>query len=206
MKLTDAIKHKGNPFWIPDCSRDELPQFFKEIGFKVGAEIGVYKGNYTRKFCESGLKMYAIDPWDPALGVGRYTHPQERHDSLYENTKRLLAPYPDCTVIRKTSMDALDDIPDRSLDFVYIDGNHQFGYVAMDLMQWANKVRQGGMITGHDYYFGKVSARRFRMVRHVVDAFAKGYDFTNWYVLGSENPTPNEKFDPSYSFIFIKHW
>ncbi len=31
MKLIDGIKLKGAPAEIPDCSRDDLPQFFVEM-------------------------------------------------------------------------------------------------------------------------------------------------------------------------------
>lgn len=104
-------------------------------------------------------------------------------------------------------MEALALFPKRSLDFVYIDGNHQFGYVAMDLMKWADKVKRGGVICGHDYYSTR-SDRRVRQVGHIVDAFAKSYDFDNWYVLGRRNEEreENEKFDRELSFMFFKHW
>jgi hypothetical protein len=39
-------------------------------------------------------------------------------------------------------MDALNDFEDDSLDFVYIDGNHEFPYVAEDLFHWSKKVRK----------------------------------------------------------------
>ena len=63
MRLIDGIQRKGRPACagrpveIPDCSRDELPELFAEIGYKVGAEIGVYKGAFTEKFCNAGLTM-----------------------------------------------------------------------------------------------------------------------------------------------------
>src|SRR3989344_1780949 len=130
MTIAEGIKQTGGRVEIPDCTRDDLPQFFVDMGYKVGAEIGVYKGEYTAKFCKAGLKMYAIDPW---LAYGDYDQRhrkfQERQDFLYGHTQRVLAPYPDCTIVRKTSMDAVKDFEDNSLDFVYIDGHHGFKYV-----------------------------------------------------------------------------
>lgn len=38
MKLIDSIKHNGSPYYIRNCSRDELPEFFKELDFTKGAE------------------------------------------------------------------------------------------------------------------------------------------------------------------------
>ena len=60
--ITEGIKKEGKHL-IKDCGRDDLPKFLKSAGYNVGAEIGVYKGEYTKKFLDEGLRMYAIDPW-----------------------------------------------------------------------------------------------------------------------------------------------
>jgi hypothetical protein len=213
MKLIDAIKQKGNPYFIPDCSRDELPEFFKNLGFKVGVEVGVSWGQNIVDYAKAGLQIYGVDPWlsyedEPYKKIisieGKYA---KTIDHVYQYAKERTAPYPNCTLIRKMSADAARDFPNRSLDFVYIDANHSFGYIAMDLMKWANKVKKGGVIAGHDYYSTE-SDRRLRAIGPVVDAFAKVYDFTNWYVLGRKNEDrePNEKFDKNFSYMFFKHW
>jgi len=48
MKLIDGLKLTGKTVEIPDCTRDDLPELFKVLDFKVGAEIGIYKGEYTK--------------------------------------------------------------------------------------------------------------------------------------------------------------
>ena len=63
MKLIDGLKLQGRPAEIPDCYRDDLPQFFVNLGFKTGAEIGVDKGEFSEKFAKAGLSLHAIDPW-----------------------------------------------------------------------------------------------------------------------------------------------
>ena len=62
MKLIDAIKHKGRPFEIPNCKRKDLPEFFVELGFNKGVEIGVYRSDFTRCFAREGLNIYGVDP------------------------------------------------------------------------------------------------------------------------------------------------
>ena len=57
-KISENLHLKGLPAHIPDCSRNELPIFLKELGFKAGAEIGVYKAEYTKLFCEAFLKIF----------------------------------------------------------------------------------------------------------------------------------------------------
>jgi|SRR3990167_584782 len=208
MKISEAIKHKGRPFWIPDCTRSELPAFFKKIGFKRGVEIGVAWAQNIIDYCEAGLEIYGVDPWkDSEHNIYRkiISIPGERAktiDTVYEYARERTAKYPNCQLIRKTSMEASADFPKRSLDFVYIDGNHGFGYVAMDLMKWSDKVKRGGVIAGHDYYSTQGN-RELRQVGYIVDAYAKTYDYTNWYVLGSKDST---RFDREFSYLFFKHW
>ena len=149
MNLLDGLKLKGRPAEIPDCSRDDLPKLFKDLGFKTGAEVGVWNGEFSELFCKLGMKHYAIDPW---IGYKGYVAAgTNRLEGKYQITRKRLAPYPNCTIIRKTSMEVVDSFPDGSLDYVYIDGNHGFRYVAEDVVEWSKKVRKGGAISGHDY-------------------------------------------------------
>jgi hypothetical protein len=205
MKIEEGIKYKGMPYWIPGCSRDDLPAFFKARGYKKGVEVGVSWVQNIIGYCEAGLEIYGIDPWKNSKDniyrkivsvVGCNTI-----EDVYNLAVNRTEKYPNCKLIRKTSMDALDDFEDRSLDFVYIDANHAFGYIAMDLMQWNRKVKKGGVIAGHDYY-ATTGIRESRHVGNIVDAFAKSYDFTNFWVLGSKD----DHKDRDLSFLMFKHW
>ena len=211
MKLIDAIKEKGDPYWIPDCSRTELPEFFKELGFKVGVEVGVSHGENMEHYAKAGLTMYGVDPWisyeddvyRPISSLSKEVN--QTIEDIHQLAIRRLSPYPNVTLIQKSSMDALADFPKRSLDFVYIDANHAFGYVAMDLMKWTDKVRRGGIVAGHDYFSTK-GIRKVRGVGIAVDAFVKCSYIDNWYVLGRKERDEGEKFDRELSFMFFKNW
>lgn len=205
MELKSYIKEKGLPHWIPGASREDLPEFFKSLGFKKGVEVGVSWAQNIIGYCESGFEIYGIDPWKDSrdnyyrkiisIPGGKTV------DEVYEMAKERTSKYPNCKLIRKLSMDALDDFPDGSLDFVYIDANHAFGYVAMDLMQWSRKVRKDGVIAGHDY-FSTDGVPIVRHVGNVVDAFVKSYEIPNFWVLGSKD---NFK-DRDLSYFFFKYW
>jgi hypothetical protein len=198
MNIAEGIKLKGRPAEIPDCSRDDLPEFFRERGYKAGAEIGVCRGEYTEILAKSGLKIYAIDPWRAYAGFAQTAY-QKKIDYFYEQAQKTLAPYANCSIIRKTSMEALRDFADASLDFVYIDGNHSFQYVAADICEWTKKVRRGGIISGHDYIYA--NPRHFH-VHYVVDAYAAAYGIDFW-VLGRKKPLEGEKRDKSRSWLWI---
>jgi hypothetical protein len=204
MRLIDALNEKGNPYWIPDCSRNDLPEFFKELGFKKGVEVGVFRGENMARFCEAGLDITGVDPWTDS-DMNTIREAKEPAEVTYQRTIEKLKPYK-YELIRKTSQEAVKDFPDNSLDFVYIDANHSFGHVAMDLMIWLDKVREGGVISGHDYFIDDHGShdKHIGHVRDAVDAFAKSYGFTNWYVLGRRIPVRGEKRDRSVSFFMIK--
>jgi hypothetical protein len=53
----------------------------------------------------------------------------------------------------KPSLEAAEEVEDNSLDFVYIDGNHSYNSVKEDIDAWMPKVKAGGFLGGHDYYF-----------------------------------------------------
>jgi hypothetical protein len=208
MKIADGIKIGGTKghkvVEIPDCSRDDLPEFFKSLGFKVGVEIGVFTAGYTEILAKSGLTIYGVDPWLAYDDYPYYSEPQKqwRCDKQYEESKQKVAPYPNCTLIRKTSMDAAEDFEDNSIDFVYIDGNHSFKYVAEDICEWVKKVKPGGFVCGHDYIYARPT--NFH-VHHVVDAYVEAFGIKTLWILGRKNPLEGEKRDKWRSWMFRKH-
>jgi len=130
-------------------TREDLAQYFNELGFTTGAEIGVLAGLYSAVLCEAnpGLKLFCIDAW----GYGEHKR-KAYHLQAYEEAKVRLAPY-DATLMHKLSMEAVKDFEDGSLDFVYIDANHKYSFVEEDIREWTKKVRKGGIVSGHDYEF-----------------------------------------------------
>lgn len=128
-------------------NRTDLAKYFAENGYKVGAEIGVLGGAYSALLCEvnPGLKLFCIDSW----GYGEHKK-RPYHLRKYEEAKIRLEPY-NTTIIYKLSMDAIKDFSDNSLDFVYIDANHEPQFVMEDIREWTKKVRPGGVVSGHDY-------------------------------------------------------
>lgn len=204
MTIKEGLKLKGAPAEIPNVGRDDLPHFFVEMGYKVGAEIGVLRGEFTEKFCQAGLKMYAIDPWKNYLDYHRHPH-EEPYEMMYEMTKKRLTPY-DCTIIRKTSMEAAESFKANSLDFVYIDGNHKLRHVIDDIYEWSLRVRSGGAICGHDYQFNSNSPLSHYAchVPHAVKLYTQVWNIPSWYILGEYRAAKGEKRDKHRSWMWIK--
>lgn len=155
----------------------DLSKLFAELGFTKGVEIGTDQGLFAEVLCQDNpkLHLYCVDPWTSSSyvkGESGVDEEQEYFDNRYLETKQRLSPY-NATLIRKTSLEALADFPDGSLDFVYIDGNHDFLNTTQDIHFWKKKIRPGGILSGHDYAF--YSYKKFNHVKRVVQAYARCY-------------------------------
>ena len=200
MTLMEGIRQQGRPYRIEGATRWDLPGFFAQMGYKVGAEIGVYKAEFTVKLCQAGLMVYGIDPWTAYLGTT-----QERQDFLFGHASRAVEPH-DCILIRKSSMEAVDSFEDGSLDFVFIDGDHAFKPFAGDIVEWERKVRKGGAVSGHDYFNSNLENGRVTcQVGVIVDAYTRVFSVDPWFVFGELDPErePNRK-ERFLSWMWIK--
>ena len=54
-------------------------------------------------------------------------------------------------VFAEDSKTAHRHFAEGSLDFVFIDGDHSYEGVKLDILNFLPKVRPGGLIAGHDY-------------------------------------------------------
>ena len=95
-------------------------------------------------------------------------------------------------------MEAVKDFENEGLDFVYIDGNHDFMHATEDVWEWSKKVRKGGVISGHDYR--NDDRHKFYVdVKHVLDGYTKAAKISKWYILGGER-----EIDRDRSWFWIK--
>ena len=133
-----------------------LPEIEKLGTNLVGCEIGVDFGFNMIYFLENSnniSKIYAIDPYipyDDRITGGQLMTKEE----LEKRKNRFLLnsePYNDkITFINKTSNDAVSDIEDNSLDYLFIDGDHNYYAVYQDMKNYYSKVKSGGIFAGHD--------------------------------------------------------
>lgn len=144
-------------------------------------EIGVWKGHsisfLAKKLLENkkNFELYAVDIWDIGApeesghwpnwkGSGQdstHSHLSNSEarkiilENIYEIYKRNLEiagveSY--IKDIKSISWEAANKFPDKYFDFVYIDAGHTYEAVIKDIKAWLPKVRDGGIISGHDYY------------------------------------------------------
>lgn len=161
----------------------------------VGAEIGVHLGDYAARILAIARpkQLYLIDPWfhqdDEAYKESLYGGPRSsseemetRHRSVQQRFSANVASG-QVNVMRKPSTEAMQEIADGSLDFVYVDGNHRYEFVKQDLELSLRKVKSGGIIAGDDYTSGGWWAGG---VKKAVDEFARNDGANLLWILGRQ--------------------
>jgi hypothetical protein len=124
----------------------------RDLKFNKGVEMGVYRGHYSEALMKVNpdLDLTGIDSWKVYKGYKDYMR-VDLEQGVYEEAKER-AKKRGFKLIKGFSMDVVKQFENESLDFVYIDGNHEFRHVVDDVDEWSKKVRSGGIVAGHDFY------------------------------------------------------
>jgi hypothetical protein len=130
----------------------------------VGAEIGVWKGNFSEEILNivKPTKLHLIDPWayqdslefSRALYGGIRGENQQRLDGVYRSVVDRFGWHITHGIVdihRGKSQDILAQFSDGSLDWAYIDGDHRYEAVLSDLELVHRKLKPGGLAAGDDY-------------------------------------------------------
>lgn len=147
MMTSDVSKREAN--------RTRLLRMIPKGG--VCAEIGVWEGQFSRKILQecAPARLHLIDPWtwQPEFANTGFGRPKNEHlmEEKYQAVRAAFADEPRVVIHRSSSEAALSAMPDHSLDWVYVDGNHNAPFVDRDLELCLQKVRPDGIIAGDDY-------------------------------------------------------
>ena len=101
-------------------------------------------------------------------------------------------------------MDIVKTLKDDSLDFVYLDANHEDPYITEDIVEWSKKVRSGGILAGHDYFRQRGRAEHQYKVIEATNKYAEENGIKPWFILGSAAKTPGLVRDASRSWFWVK--
>lgn len=123
---------------------------------KIGVEVGVFEGRFSRWMldqwhaCEA---YYMVDLWAPQSHYRQMdAAPLDENLRRMQNARKNVEPYKDkATLLRNSSVDAAARFADASVDFVYLDARHTYDAISEDLEAWWPKVRPGGILAGEDY-------------------------------------------------------
>lgn len=121
-------------------------------------EVGVWTGDFSERILRSTTprELNLVDPWRFAPEFpkryygGLLAENQADMDAIHAGVVKRFGQYLSVNVHRKTSLEAAASFDDRSLDWVYIDGDHSYDAVRADLQAWWPKIVAGGLLTGDD--------------------------------------------------------
>lgn len=157
-------------------SRNDIGAALNSMGLTgKGAEIGVAFGENAELILETSnlTTLILVDPWSAVKGQdgkGYANAIKDWHGCYCFCTGKLARFGERAKYMRMSSVEAAGQIPDGSLDFVYIDANHASPMIDNDLIAWWPKVKSGGVFGGHDYYVKNDGGYRCD-VKTAVDSF-----------------------------------
>jgi hypothetical protein len=172
--------------------REQLVEFLPKGA--VAAEIGVAQGDFAAVMLAkcAPTKLHLIDPWrgyeiggddgararflaaveergggapPPAL------HTSAEDDQKFQAVQDRFKGDARVQFHRAYSYRAAAALPDKHFDFVYLDGDHTYEYVLRDLFDYAAKIKDDGLILGHDYFEDAFAAKENYAVISAVNAF-----------------------------------
>jgi predicted O-methyltransferase YrrM len=119
-------------------------------------EVGVWKGMSAAymavEIINSGkdIKFDCVDNWEYIEEQKEI--PKDMFEGLYKTFLKNINPVKHIiTPVRELSWDGAKHYKDNSLDFIFIDAAHDYKSVKKDINAWFPKLKQGGIIAGHDY-------------------------------------------------------
>jgi Methyltransferase domain len=119
-------------------------------------EVGVWKGEYAETVlqqCDSIRQYYMLDPWATLPDWNKpFNVAPQQFDEVYEEAmRRTDFAAQKRIILRGRTKEVIDKLPDNTLDFAYIDGDHTLRGITIDLIKVLPKIRDGGLIGGDDF-------------------------------------------------------
>ena len=120
------------------------------------AEVGVWKGDFAKlvlEQCKFIERYYMIDPWANLPDWNKPFNVDEKiFEDVYAEAMNITAfASSKIVVLRGRTKEVVDEIPDESLDFAYIDGDHTLRGITIDLIKLLPKIKKDGFIGGDDF-------------------------------------------------------
>jgi hypothetical protein len=148
-------QHIQGWFDFPDVYREAVART-PDGGTLV--EVGCWRGKSLSFLCveavRSGktLTVFGVDHFGGSVdqpGMLREAAAEDLGAECLLNVRR--SGHRRTYLLEMPSLEAAAQLPDASLDFVFIDGSHDHESVIADIRAWLPKVKPGGVLAGHDY-------------------------------------------------------
>lgn len=164
------------------------------------AEVGVADGASAIFLAESLLnkktffKLAMIDSM-------AYGGPEQLNTIIKHVVSAGLTTYVD--VLPFDSLNASCRFPDNHFDFIFIDASHRYEYTKADIRLWHRKVKEGGILAGHDYNSGE-GAEVKQAVDEVIPAFATRTSLPDGQTFNQEQMLRTEETEKGYGVWWLR--
>lgn len=181
--------------YLINFDRINLLKYLPKEG--VVAEIGVKRGIYAKKILKNSKPklLYLIDPWDDENGSYLKTNadtPENMSKHYLDVLKNFEIPIKNrkVKVIKDFSYNVFSNFSDNYFDWIYIDGHHHYEDVKKDLTSFSSKVREDGLIIGHDFVNTKKTRRqKYGVVDAVRDFLCDNKNFKLILLTNEKHPS-----------------
>lgn len=133
---------------------DLVARLLRDAQARRVAEIGVWRGALSAHLlqaCPEIACLTMIDPWRRLPDWNKPLAETPDFDTIHDAAMAATAFAAERRqVLRGTTTQVIDRVPDGTLDAVYIDGDHSLRGVLIDLIATYDKVRMGGLVLGDD--------------------------------------------------------
>lgn len=135
----DSTWHAGSAEpWVADV----LAALVCANATRVAVEIGCFEGYTTQRIADALAPL----PWNTTLLLC------EIDPNRAATVSKRLGIRRNVTLTVANSLDWIPTLPAESVDFVWLDGNHEKQHVMFELQALLTKMAPGGMICGHDVF------------------------------------------------------
>jgi len=161
---------------------------YRKDGMTV-TEVGVDRGQTSQAIlerCPFVSLLVMVDSWTAhdedtvyaKSGDGKATRAQEEATAAMREAETRTEAYSARRLMHQmASTQAARMMVDDAMDAVFIDGDHTYEGVRSDLQSWWPKLREGGLMFGHDYGHPR-DKRGIFGVKRAVDEFAAEHGLT----------------------------
>jgi len=137
---------------------------------RIVVELGVAEGRFSEEMFNWGLDgLYLVDIWERMPFIeGCASFDQKWHDDNYKRVCDLFINKPNVIIFKGFSHKVSEQIPDKSVGIVYVDGDHTYQGCKSDISSWWPKLVDGGVMAFHDYGNSDYGVQR-AVIEHMKD-------------------------------------
>lgn len=188
-ELTKAASFKPFPFANNTAWRGHLPfaaWLTRVLKPAMIVELGSHWGHSYFTFCQAvseanlPTSCYAVDTWQGDEHAGNYG--DEVFAFVDAHNKEYYAKF--SHLLRMTFDEALNKIPDGTVELLHIDGLHTYEAVKHDFETWKVKLAPGAIVLFHDTYVREREFGVWKLWEELRALYPNNLEFTHSYGLG----------------------